>query len=103
MHDTVTPTQAQICEISMPQIQDDAKSYEDGSTIDWLHEEFTQRERDHFLRSQRGAAGLLGPLMNACTMWFVVVFTGVGIGLAGVSFSVQAHTIQFSLRIDRHG
>jgi chloride channel 3/4/5 len=59
--------------------------YEDGSSIDWLHEESAERERLHLLRSQRGVRGILGPLMDDFRTWFVIGVTGIGIGLAGVS------------------
>jgi chloride channel 3/4/5 len=62
--------------------------YEDGNTIDWLHEESAERERNQVLRSQRGIRGLLLPLMDAARMWIVVVATGIGIGIAGALLDV---------------
>jgi len=62
--------------------------YEDGSTIDWLHEESEERERNQVLRSQYGIRGLLLPLLDAARMWFVVVATGIGIGIAGAWLDV---------------
>jgi chloride channel 3/4/5 len=58
--------------------------YQDGSSIDWLHEESTERHRIHLLRIR----GLLGPFVDASRMWFVVVATGVGIGFAGAWLDV---------------
>ena len=60
-------------------------SYKDGTTIDWQREEEAERERKHRLRSQHGVRGLLSPAIDASRMWFVIVLTGGGIGLAGVS------------------
>lgn len=62
--------------------------YADGSTIDWLHEESAERSRTHALRSQAGARGLVLPAMEAIRMWFVVIATGVGIGIAGAWLDV---------------
>ncbi len=62
--------------------------YSDGSTIDWLYEESAERQRNHILRSQHGIRGLILPLMDAARMWFVVIATGIGIGLTGAWLDV---------------
>ncbi|RDB23755.1 H(+)/Cl(-) exchange transporter 3 [Hypsizygus marmoreus] len=62
--------------------------YEDGSSIDWLHEEAAERERLHSLRSQAGARGLLLPLLESARLWFVVIMTGLGIGITGAWLDV---------------
>jgi chloride channel 3/4/5 len=60
-----------------------AGKYDDGSTIDWLREDSSERQRIHTLRSQPGARGILLPLAEASRVWFVVVMTGMGIGITG--------------------
>lgn len=62
--------------------------YPDGSSIDWLHEEAAERERKHTLRSQPGARGILLPLLEASRLWFVVIMTGLGIGITGAWLDV---------------
>jgi chloride channel 3/4/5 len=62
--------------------------YEDGSTIDWLHEESAERERHQSLRAQRGIRGIILPLLDASGMWFVVICTGIGIGIAGACLDI---------------
>lgn len=57
--------------------------YDDGSTIDWLREDASERQRIHALRSQPGARGILLPLAEASRVWFVVIATGIGIGITG--------------------
>ena len=57
--------------------------YDDGSTIDWLREDASERQRIHTLRSQPGARGILLPLAEASRVWFVVIITGMGIGITG--------------------
>jgi chloride channel 3/4/5 len=57
--------------------------YKDGSSIDWLEAEAVERERKHALAAQPGAKGLLYPLADSVRSWFVVIVTGVGIGLIG--------------------
>jgi chloride channel 3/4/5 len=61
------------------------RKYVDGTTIDWLYEESSEREQRHLRRSQRGVRGLLAPHIDSCRMWAVVILTGIGIGLTGVS------------------
>jgi chloride channel 3/4/5 len=60
-----------------------AGKYGDGSTIDWLREDSSERQRIHALRSQPGARGILLPLAEASRVWFVVIMTGLGIGITG--------------------
>jgi len=60
-----------------------AAKYDDGSTIDWLREDAAERQRIHALRSQPGARGILLPLAEASRLWFVVIMTGMGIGITG--------------------
>ncbi|KDR80589.1 hypothetical protein GALMADRAFT_240906 [Galerina marginata CBS 339.88] len=62
--------------------------YQDGNTIDWLHEETLERERNHALESQAGVRGILLPALEAARMWFVVIVTGFGIGIAGAWLDV---------------
>ncbi|KAJ7035598.1 Cl-channel protein [Mycena alexandri] len=60
-----------------------ASRYVDGSTIDWLREEAAERDRTNVQRSQFGVRGLLLPWFDASKMWFIVILTGLGIGLTG--------------------
>lgn len=82
--------------------------YLDGSSIDWLHEEAAERERTHSLRSQPGARGLLLPLLEASRLWFVVIMTGLGIGITGawldvlVKWYVHYCTPPFHLSVSSH-
>jgi len=62
----------------------DHSKYPDGTTIDWLHEQSTERHRVHLLHVR----GLLAPLADASRTWFVVVATGMGIGFAGAWLDV---------------
>lgn len=62
--------------------------YKDGSTIDWLNEDAAERERQHLLRSAHGVRGLLLPILDGARMSFVVVATGLGIGIAGAWLDV---------------
>jgi len=62
--------------------------YQDGNTIDWLHEEGLERERNHALQSQAGVRGILLPALESVRMWFVVIVTGIGIGIAGAWLDV---------------
>ena len=62
--------------------------YADGTSIDWLHEEAKERERNHLLRSKPGAQGLLLPLLDSSRLWFVVIVTGLGIGITGAWLDV---------------
>jgi chloride channel 3/4/5 len=64
------------------------QKYEEGSSIDWLHEEAVERERTHALRSQAGARGLLLPLLESTRLWFVVIMAGFGIGITGAWLDV---------------
>ncbi|KAF8889352.1 Cl-channel protein [Infundibulicybe gibba] len=62
--------------------------YEDGTSIDWLHEEALERQRSQSLRAHAGARGLLLPALEAAKMWIVVIMTGAGIGIAGAWLDV---------------
>ncbi|KAF8967680.1 Cl-channel protein [Flammula alnicola] len=62
--------------------------YQDGNTIDWLHEEGLERERNHALQSQAGIRGILLPALESARMWFIVIVTGIGIGIAGAWLDV---------------
>ncbi|PPQ91494.1 hypothetical protein CVT25_013751 [Psilocybe cyanescens] len=62
--------------------------YQDGNTIDWLHEEGLERERNYALQSQAGVRGILLPALDSVRMWFIVVVTGIGIGIAGAWLDV---------------
>ncbi|KAF9480503.1 Cl-channel protein [Pholiota conissans] len=62
--------------------------YRDGNTIDWLHEEGIERERNHALQSQAGIRGILLPALESARMWFIVIVTGMGIGIAGAWLDV---------------
>jgi chloride channel 3/4/5 len=62
--------------------------YQDGNTIDWLHEEGIERERNHALQSQAGIRGVLLPALESSRMWFIVIMTGMGIGIAGAWLDV---------------
>ena len=56
--------------------------YRDGDTIDWWHEDASERERWKSLFSQQGIRGLVAPLMDVTKLWFVIIFTGICVGLA---------------------
>ncbi|KAH9943797.1 chloride channel [Amylocystis lapponica] len=63
-------------------------SYHEGGTIDWWHEEAAERERKRLLRTRHGFQGLLALILDSCSMWLVIVLTGVGIGTAGAWLDV---------------
>lgn len=62
--------------------------YKEGSSIDWLHEEALERERDHAKKSQRSIGGLLSIWGDSARVWLVVIATGIGIGVAGAWLDV---------------
>lgn len=62
--------------------------YRDGSSIDWLQEEASERGRKYTLRSQAGSRGLILPLLESARLWFVVIVTGLGIGITGAWLDV---------------
>ncbi|THH09923.1 hypothetical protein EW145_g1683 [Phellinidium pouzarii] len=66
-------------------------AYADGSTIDWLQEEAEERSRLHHLRSLRGLRGLLLPLLDSSRVWFIVVITGIGVGITGAWLDILVH------------
>jgi hypothetical protein len=57
--------------------------YRDGDTIDWWHEGVSERERRKRLASQHGFRGLISPFMDVAKLWFVIILTGICVGLAG--------------------
>ena len=63
--------------------------YEDGNTIDWLREENAERERRRRLKSHRGVKGLWLPFIDDSKMWFIIVVTGIGIGVMGAWLDVM--------------
>jgi chloride channel 3/4/5 len=63
-------------------------TYRDGHSIDWIHEENLERERIYALKSQAGARGILLPTLESAKMWFIVIMTGMGIGIAGAWLDV---------------
>ncbi|KAF5377784.1 hypothetical protein D9757_008072 [Collybiopsis confluens] len=62
--------------------------YKDGNSIDWLHEEALEREREYLKKSQRSIRGLLSIWGDSARVWLVVVATGIGIGVAGAWLDV---------------
>lgn len=58
--------------------------------IDWLQEEAADRERarQHDLHALRGLRGLLVPLLETSRIWFIIVSTGVGVGVIGAWLDV---------------
>ena len=62
--------------------------YQDGNTIDWIYEGNLEREQNHALHSQAGARGILLPALESARMWFIVIVTGMGIGIAGAWLDV---------------
>jgi len=63
-------------------------AYEEGGTIDWQREEAAERERKRVLATQRGFRGLVALVVDSCSMWLVIILTGVGIGTAGAWLDV---------------
>ncbi|KAH9975687.1 Cl-channel protein [Lactifluus volemus] len=57
--------------------------YRDGDTIDWWHEDASERERWKVLVSQPGFRGLISPFKDVTKLWFVIILTGICVGLAG--------------------
>ncbi|TDL24076.1 Cl-channel protein [Rickenella mellea] len=62
--------------------------YEDGTSIDWLREEASERARKHRLYSQHGIRGLLLPIIDSSRLWIVLIATGVGVGVTGAWLDV---------------
>ena len=69
------PHEADASQTSVP--------YAEGTTIDWHREEAAERERKRALHAQSGLRGLMAPILDSARMWLVIIFTGVGIGIAG--------------------
>ncbi|KAJ3849426.1 Cl-channel protein [Lentinula lateritia] len=65
-----------------------ATKYRDGSSIDWLHEEALERERDYVKKSQKSIRSLLSIWADSARVWLVVISTGIGIGVAGAWLDV---------------
>lgn len=63
-------------------------TYGEGDTIDWAREEGAERARLRRLKSHRGVKGLFLPFLDASRMWFVIVVTGIGIGIVGAWLDV---------------
>jgi len=63
-------------------------TYNDGSSIDWLQVDMTERSRQQILMSKAGVRGVIFPALDAACVWFVVIFTGMGIGIAGAWLDV---------------
>ncbi|KAH8832275.1 Cl-channel protein [Flagelloscypha sp. PMI_526] len=75
--------------LSKPRLQNPNRTrYKDGSSIDWLREDAAERDRQYFLRAAHGVKGLLNPMLDGARMSFVVVATGLGIGIAGAWLDV---------------
>ncbi|KAI5124285.1 hypothetical protein M0805_005132 [Coniferiporia weirii] len=72
-------------------IKEKKPAYLDGSTIDWLQEEAAERSRQHYLRSLHGLRGLLLPLLDTSRVWFIIVATGIGVGVTGAWLDVLVH------------
>ncbi|TFK74955.1 Cl-channel protein [Pluteus cervinus] len=90
---STTPLTAEAFELTEngtipPSTHKSHAKYEDGTSIDWLHEESAERARNHSMRLQHGVRGLLLPMMDAWRMWFIVIVTGIGIGIAGAWLDV---------------
>ena len=77
-----------------------APKYQDGSSIDWLYEELAERQRTHEQRANRGLRGLWLPWRDSAQRWFVVIATGIGIGLAGAWLDVL---VKWSALLDAKG
>lgn len=65
-----------------------ATTYNDGSSIDWLQADMAERSRQQVLMSGAGVWGIISPALDAVCVWFVVIFTGMGIGIAGAWLDV---------------
>jgi chloride channel 3/4/5 len=57
--------------------------YCDGDTIDWWHEDASERERWKRLVSQYGFRGFVLSFVDVTKLWFVIILTGICVGLAG--------------------
>jgi chloride channel 3/4/5 len=71
-----------------PELSNKPHLYADGKSIDWLHEESAERERQHKLQSLHGISGLLKLILVSSRMWFVIIATGVGVGITGAWLDV---------------
>ncbi|KAI0316004.1 chloride channel [Amylostereum chailletii] len=59
------------------------QTYREGATIDWWSEDAAERERWKVLLSQHGLKGVVAPMLDASKVWFVVICTGICVGVAG--------------------
>ena len=50
---------------------------------DWLREEGLERARRQNFKSHRGLRRLLAPLYDSVSLWFVIIMTGIGVGVIG--------------------
>jgi len=73
-----------------PSLSTQPRLYVDGKSIDWLHEESAERERQHRLQSLHGISGLLKLILVSARMWFVIIATGAGVGISGAWLDVLA-------------
>ncbi|KAG6850793.1 hypothetical protein H0H93_008831 [Arthromyces matolae] len=67
-----------------------SRTYKDGSSIDWFHEQAVERNRIHALKAQAGIRGLFSPLLESSRTWLVVILAGMGIGITGAWLDVLA-------------
>jgi chloride channel 3/4/5 len=74
--------------LGTPEKQAFTPKYKEGSSIDWLREESSERERIQAQRSLHGVRGLLSLWGDSFFMWIIVVATGIGIGVAGAWLDV---------------
>ncbi|KAH9984423.1 Cl-channel protein [Russula vinacea] len=58
-------------------------NYCDGDTIDWWHEDASERERWKRLVSQHGFRGFISSFVDITKLWFVMILTGICVGFAG--------------------
>ncbi|TBU47598.1 chloride channel [Dichomitus squalens] len=63
-------------------------AYGEGTSIDWLREEASERERKRVIQSQRGLHGLLGMVLDSAGLWLVIILVGVGVGVLGAWLDV---------------
>ena len=56
--------------------------------VDWLYEEAAERSRQHDLRALHGLRGFWAPLLDTIRTWFIIIATGVGVGVIGAWLGV---------------
>ncbi|KZS94576.1 Cl-channel protein [Sistotremastrum niveocremeum HHB9708] len=74
--------------MSGPKVQQDGPRYVDGETIDWYKEEASSRAEVQHFQTYRGLRRLVLPLLAASKFWFVIVITGVGVGVVGAFLDI---------------